>query len=83
MIRDQLLASLAVKTENLSIRREELTDGFDLVKSGLLNSLEFVEMLSHLEKLNQVEIDYEKALENNDLTTIGGIIRTFKEYGIG
>ena len=83
MIRDQLIASLTGKMERFGIRRDELTDGFDLVKSGLLNSLEFVEMLSQLEKTNQVEIDYEKAIERNDLTTVGGVIHTFKEYGIG
>jgi acyl carrier protein len=76
-IRKQLMELLQDKLQRLSVRENDLRDNFDLVKSGLLNSLEFVDLVASLEKLNQVEIDFEKALNSGDLTTLGGLTRAF------
>ena len=65
------------KLDRLSIRDHEITGGFDLVKSGLVNSLEFVDMVASLEKLQGIEIDFEKELDNEDFTTLDGLIRIF------
>jgi acyl carrier protein len=75
--RQQLMDLLKDKLQRLAIRENELGDGFDLVKSGLLNSLEFVDMVASLEKMNQLEIDFEEGLNSGDLTTVGGLIRAF------
>jgi acyl carrier protein len=77
-IRKQIIQLLKDKLQRLTIRDSELGDNFDLVKSGLLNSLEFVDLVASLEKSNQLEIDFEKALEKGDFTTIGGLIRGFE-----
>jgi len=66
------------KLKRLDIRENELGDGFDLVKSGLLNSLEFVDLVASLEKLNEHEIDFEAALDSGEFTTVGGLTRAFK-----
>ena len=76
-IRKQVMELLRDKLQRLSIRENELGDSFDLVKSGLLNSLEFVDLVASLEKVHEVEIDFEKALSSGDLTTLGGLIRAF------
>ena len=76
-IRKQVMELLREKLHRLSIKESELGSGFDLVKSGLLNSLEFVDMVATLEKANDLEIDFEEAFDKGELTTVGGLIRIF------
>ena len=76
-IRKQVIDLVREKLERLSIRDNEITGGFDLVKSGLVNSLEFVDMVASLEKLHGIEIDFEKELDKGDFTSIDGLIRIF------
>ena len=73
-----MLQLLADKLQRLAIKENELGGNFDLVRSGLLNSLEFVDLVASLEKMYQVEIDFESALDTGDLTTVAGLIREFK-----
>lgn len=77
-IRKQMMEFVHDKLQRLSIRESELGDGFDLVKSGLLNSLEFVDLVASIERIHHHEIDFEEALETGELTTVGGLIRAFK-----
>jgi acyl carrier protein len=77
-IRKQLMDLLRDKLQRLAIRENELGGNFDLVKSGLLNSLEFVDLVASLEKIYDNEIDFEKALDSGELTTIGGLIKAFE-----
>jgi len=77
-IRKQLMELLRDKLQRIGIRESELGTGFDLVKSGLLNSLEFVDMVASLERICQYEIDFEHALDSGELTTVGGLIRAFE-----
>jgi acyl carrier protein len=76
-LRKQLMMILRDKLTRLDIRETELGDAFDLVRSGLLNSLEFVDMVATLEKSFDLEIDFEKELASGELTTVGGIIKAF------
>ena len=78
-IRRQLMDLLKDKMQRLDIREKELVPDFDLVKSGFVNSLEFVELVASLEKLYQVEVDFEETFAKGDLTTVGGLIRTIIE----
>jgi acyl carrier protein len=75
--RKQVIELLQDKLQRLSIKENEIGNNFDLVKTGLLNSLEFVDMVASLEKLNNIEIDFEKALVSGEFTTIGGLIKAF------
>jgi acyl carrier protein len=76
-IRRQVLEVIREKLNRLSVKENEIGNSFDLVKSGLLNSLEFVDLVSSIEKMNNTEIDFEKALESGDFTTVGGLINAF------
>lgn len=77
-IRKQIMELLSNKLHRLAIRENELADSFDMVRSGLLNSLEFVDLVASIEKLNHCEIDFEKSLDSGDLTTVSGLIRAFE-----
>jgi acyl carrier protein len=77
-IRKQMMELLRDKLDRLAIRESELGDKFDLVRSGLLNSLEFVDLVASIERINHHEIDFEKALDTGEFTTVGGLIRAFK-----
>ena len=66
------------KLQRIGIRESELGAHFDLVKSGLLNSLEFVDIVASMEKIYLHEIDFEQALDTGEFTTLGGLIRAFE-----
>jgi acyl carrier protein len=78
-VKIRLLERLASRLELFDISSSEISDDFDLVQSGLVNSMEFVELVAGLEEDFGVEIDYEKALEKDDFTTVGGIVRNFEK----
>jgi acyl carrier protein len=78
-LRKQLMELLREKLQRIGIRESELGENFDLVKSGLLNSLEFVDIIASLEKIYDVEIDFEQALDKGGFTTLGGIIMAFQD----
>ena len=77
-IKKSLMRLLGDKLNRVGIAENELGDRFDLVKSGLVNSLEFVDMVATLEKEWHCEIDFEAALDIGDLTTLGGLVKTFE-----
>ena len=78
-IREQLLTILKPKFERLGISEKEMTPGFDLVKSGFVNSLEFVELVTRLEKHFRIEVDFDQALGAKDFTTFGGLVDTIEK----
>lgn len=82
-IRNQVLALIRDKLIRLSVKESELGHSFDLVKSGLLNSLEFVDLVASLEKENDREIDFEKELATGAFTTLGGLVNAFSYYSHG
>ena len=65
--------------KQLEIREKEINGSFDLVRTGFVNSMEFVELLAGMEKMLNVEVDYEKALEDEEFTSVDGIIREFNQ----
>jgi acyl carrier protein len=78
-LRKQVMELLRDKLQRIGIRETELGESFDLVKSGLLNSLEFVDIIASLEKIYSFEIDFDQALDKGGLTTLGGLIRAFED----
>ena len=83
IIREQIIEMLRPKLDRFSIKENELNDSFDLVKSGFVNSLEFVELITRLEKHFSIEIDFEKALEARDFTTLGGLAKIIQKQRNG
>ena len=78
-IRNQVMELISDKLRRIFVSENEISGSFDLVKTGLMNSLEFVDLVASLEKMNGIEIDFETALEKGDFTTLGGLIKAFKK----
>jgi acyl carrier protein len=79
-IRTRLFDMIREKLRRTGVSETEIGDDFDLVGSGLVNSLEFVEIVATLEKEFHCEIDFEAAFEKGELTTPGGLVRTFQNH---
>ena len=78
-IKALVMEAMVPRMKQLEIREKEINGSFDLVRTGFVNSMEFVELLAGMEKMLNVEIDYEKALEDEEFTSVDGIIRAFNQ----
>ncbi|HSG67953.1 MAG TPA: acyl carrier protein [Bacteroidales bacterium] len=76
-VRQELIALISNKLKVFGIAEGEVGDGFDLVRSGLLDSMAFIDLVASLEEKFKVEIDFEKAAEEDSFTTFGGLITFF------
>jgi acyl carrier protein len=76
-IKDFILGRLAEKLNRLGVSPAGIGDGFDLVRSGLVSSVEYVELIAGLEAETGVVIDFEEFIDADDFTTVGGLIRIF------
>lgn len=81
MERDHLQAlirqQLSDRLVRLGMGPSDLTDDLDLVRSGLLDSLAFIDLVAALENATGRQVDLEQALEQDDATTVGGLQRIF------
>ncbi|HET6243536.1 MAG: acyl carrier protein [Bacteroidetes bacterium] len=74
-----ILEQLDKRLIRIGMQRKEITPNFDLVKSGLLDSMSFVDLVVEIEKKFNTEIDFELAFQNADFTTISGLIQTIEK----
>jgi len=73
-----LIASrLSARLERMGMSANDLTDDLDLVRSGLLDSLGFVDLMAALENSTGKRIDLERALDVNGATTLKNVIALF------
>jgi len=84
MIKDKeisefIIFKLKEKLEQFGIDKSEIKNDFDLVQSGLLDSMSFVDLVTEMEKKFNIEIDFEKAFDESKLTKINGLIEIFKK----
>ena len=70
-----ILDLISEKLAIFYISRGEVDDDFDLVKSGLLDSMSFIDLLAEIEEKFKLEIDYEQAVNNDTFTSFGGLIQ--------
>ena len=73
-IRDYILDLLNERLLLFDINRGELNNDFDLVKSGLLDSMAFIDLVAEAEEKFEVEIDFEQLAESDDFTSLGGLV---------
>lgn len=73
-IREYILELLNDKLLLFDIAGSSLKDDFDLVGSGLLDSMAFIDLITDLEEKFQVEIDFDKAADKEGFSTLGGLI---------
>lgn len=76
-LRALLQERLGVRMERLGLAKHELTDDLDLVRTGILDSLAFVGLITDLETAVGEQVDLEKAFDNAGATTVGGVIALF------
>ena len=73
-VREFIIGLLLEKLILFDIHESEVKDGFDLVKSGLLDSMAFVDLIAAAEEKYQIEIDFEKFADTPDFSSVGGLI---------
>lgn len=71
---------LQERLQRMNLSRNDLRQGTDLVRTGLVNSMEFVELVADLETELGVQLDYDKELEREGFTTFRGLAETFQRY---
>ncbi|MGV3636597.1 MAG: acyl carrier protein [Flavobacteriales bacterium] len=73
----RLRERLAGRAERLGLGAHELDGQLDLVRSGLLDSLGFVDLITELEQDTGREVDLAAAFDRPGATTIDGVIALF------
>jgi acyl carrier protein len=76
-IRTRVHAALMPRLQRLGLGAADLTDDLDLVRSGVLDSLGFVDLIAGLEDSTGLRVDLEAALGAAEATTVGGVINLF------
>lgn len=69
-----IVTRLAEKLNRVGFSEKDLTPGFNLTKSGLLDSMAFVNLVADIEKNYNIEVDFEEAFQNPDFTSVSGLI---------
>ena len=72
-VREFIIGLLNEKLSLFDIDESEVKGSFDFVKSGLLDSMAFVDLISSLEEEFNVEIDFEELTDSSDFTSLGGL----------
>ncbi|HMC97774.1 MAG TPA: hypothetical protein VKG92_08980 [Flavobacteriales bacterium] len=72
-----IIGHLADRMVRLGVHERELDKGFDLVRSGLLDSLGYIDLVAALEQATGRQVDLEKALESGEATTMKGLYELF------
>lgn len=68
---------LASRLTRLGMSVDDLDDDMDLVRSGLLDSLAFIDLVAAMEQGTGRQVDLERALEAGEATTVRGLQRLF------
>ena len=76
-VRTILTERLGARLVRLGLSPSDLTDDLDLVRSGVLDSLGFVDLIADLESATGKRVDLERALEHRNATTVANVITLF------
>jgi len=76
-IRNKILELLSDRLKMFGVKDGEIKGDFDLVKSGLMDSMAFVNFIGEMEKAFDIEIDFDTVLEDDDFTSVNKIIELF------
>ena len=77
-LRANIVQLLTDRLARMGMSENDLTEDLDLVRSGLLDSLAFIDLITALEKLAGKELDLDAALDRQDATTIAGLKNLFQ-----
>jgi acyl carrier protein len=73
-VRRVVLEALAEPLWRLGVRPEQVPDDFDLLTTGLIDSLGLLELIGDVEERLGLELDFER-LDPDGLTVIGAFCR--------
>jgi acyl carrier protein len=76
-LRAAMVEVLMPRAARLGMHADELNDELDLLRSGLLDSLGFVDLVVELEKRSGREVDLMAAMERPGGSTMGGLVELF------
>ena len=77
-LKARIVHLLTDRLARIGMSESDLSDDMDLVRSGLLDSLAFIDLITALEKEAGKELDLDAALDRPDATTIGGLKTLFQ-----
>ncbi len=77
-VRSLIATKLDGRLKRMGITAGDLADDLDLVRSGVLDSLGFVDLIADLENATGMRIDLENALGEKDTTTMRGVLALFQ-----
>jgi len=69
-----LMELISERLRVFDIKPAEVDDHFDLVRSGLLDSMSFIDLVASLEEKFHVEVDFERLSEDDALTNFGRLV---------
>lgn len=78
-LRSILGEKLAARLQRMGMSAQELTPDLDLVRTGILDSLGFVDLITELEVITDKQVELEKAFDRPGATTMGGILDLFQQ----
>ncbi len=74
-----IITQLTDKMNRVGLSEDEMPDDFSLTKTGLLDSLAFVNLVAQIEKKYNIEVDFEEAFQDPDFTNISGLINVISK----
>lgn len=77
-LRELVRERLAARMQHLGLKPSDLSDDLDLVRSGLLDSLGFVDLMAELEQAAGRAVDLEQALSRPGATQLKQVIALFR-----
>ena len=72
-----IIERIRERLARLGMEEREVTNDLDLVRSGVLDSLSFVDLIGELETASGRQVDLENALGRPGATTVKGIVDLF------
>ena len=74
-----IITQLTDKMNRVGLSEDDLSADFSLTKTGLLDSLAFVNLVAQIENKYYIEVDFEEAFQNPDFTNISGLINVISK----
>ena len=81
-VKEFIASNLAGALRENHITADELTDGLDLMKKGIIDSIGLINLISAIEDHFQIMVDFED-MDADDFTVIGPLCRYIEERATG
>lgn len=78
-LKEELKERLAARLARLGLTPDDLSPELDLVRTGVLDSLGFVDLVTELEGVAGQEVDLDAAFDRPGATTVAGLLDLFSQ----